>query len=220
MSAVIFDLDGTLIDASRDIHACACAMFAAEGLPPLDLPTVKGFVGKGLGNLVSRCIAARGLDDTPDRHARMYATFHAAYETAVAQTVLYPNVLAALDALKAEGYRLALCTNKPQGPTRAVVAHLGLAPYFDAYAFGDGPYPRKPDPAPVRHIVDQLPARRFLYVGDSEVDAETARNAGLPMALFTEGFRTTPVAQLYHDATFADFADLPAIAARLAPRPE
>ena len=124
MSAVIFDLDGTLIDASRDIHACACAMFAAEGLPPLDLPTVKGFVGKGLGNLVSRCIAARGLDDTPDRHARMYATFHAAYETAVAQTVLYPNVLAALDALKAEGYRLALCTNKPQGPTRAVVAHL------------------------------------------------------------------------------------------------
>ncbi|WP_172293821.1 HAD-IA family hydrolase [Pseudoruegeria sp. HB172150] len=220
MSAVIFDLDGTLIDASRDIHACATEMLEAEGLKPLDLGTVTSFVGSGLSRLISSCIEAEGLEDTPERHDRMYRNFHAKYVTAVEHTTLYPNVMDALDALKSDGYRLALCTNKPEGPARAVTAHLGLAPYFDAWAFGDGPYPRKPDAAAVNHVIDQLHARRFLFVGDSEVDSDSAKNAGIPMALFTHGFRKAPVEDLYHDATFDDFAELPAIAARLAPRPE
>ena len=220
MSAVIFDLDGTLIDASRDIHSCAVRMLAAEGLPPLPLDQVTGFVGNGLGVLVSRCIAASGLDDTPERHDRMFAEFHRHYVTAVEQTTVYPNAREALDRLRSEGYRLALCTNKPEAPTRAVLDHLELTHYFDAFAYGDGPYPRKPDPAPVRHVIDGLHARRFLFVGDSEVDAETARNAKLPMALYTGGFRHSDIADMYHDAAFDDHADLPAIAARLAPRPE
>ncbi len=72
----------------------------------------------------------------------------------------------------------------------------------------------------MRHIIDQLPARRFLYVGDSEVDAATAEAAKVPMALYTKGFRKTAVEDLYHDAHFDDWSELPAIAASLAPRPE
>jgi len=220
MSAVIFDLDGTLIDASRDIHACATRMLQAEGATPLPLDTVTGFVGNGLDALVTRCMAATGIPDTPDRHRAMVAAFHSHYVTAVEHTVVYPNARDALETLKSDGYRLAICTNKPRAPSIAVLDHLDLTRYFDAFAYGDGPYPRKPDPAPVRHLIDQLPARRFLYVGDSEVDARTAQNAKLPMALFTKGFRKTPVAELPHDAAFDDHAELPAIAARLAPRPE
>lgn len=220
MSGIIFDLDGTLIDATLDIHACATAMLEAEGLEPLSPETVKGFVGNGLDRLITHCIEASGLEDTPERHKRMYANFHARYETAVENTVIYPGVVEALEALKAEGYRFGLCTNKPEGPTHGVLRHLDLERFFDAFAFGDGPYPRKPDPAPVRHVIDGMHARRFLYVGDSEVDAATAEAAGLPMALYTKGFRKAAVEELYHDAHFDDWSALPAIAARLAPRPE
>ncbi|MDF0601577.1 phosphoglycolate phosphatase [Psychromarinibacter sp. C21-152] len=220
MSGVVFDLDGTLIDATLDIHACATEMLEAEGLAPLSPETIQGFVGNGLGKLITHCIEASGLEDSPARHKRMYDRFHARYETAVEHTVVFPGAVDALEALKAEGYRLGLCTNKPEGPTHGVLRHLGLERYFDAFAYGDGPYPRKPDPAPVRHIIDQLPVRRVLYVGDSEVDAATAQAAKVPMALYTRGFRKTPVEELYHDAHFDDWSELPAIAARLAPRPE
>ncbi|MDF0598144.1 HAD-IA family hydrolase [Psychromarinibacter halotolerans] len=220
MSAVIFDLDGTLIDATKDIHLCATRMLEAEGLPPLPEETVKSFVGNGLAQLINHCIAAQGLEPTRERHDRMYAEFHRHYETAVHNTTVYPGVFEALDRLKADGYRLALCTNKPETPARAVTAHLGLDRYFDAWAFGDGPYPRKPDAAAARHVIDQLPARRFLFVGDSAVDAGTARNAKLPFALYSEGFRKEPIEQLTHAAVFSDYADLPGIAAKFAPRPE
>ncbi len=220
MSALIFDLDGTLIDASRDIHACAIRMLESEGLPPVTLDQVRGFIGNGVGVLISRCLAALEVAETPALHGRMTAVFQQEYVTAVTRTTLFPHVRETLQLLKDDGYRLALCTNKPQAPTHAVLDHLGLTPLFDAFAYGDGPYPRKPDPAPVRHLVDQLPARRFLYVGDSEVDCETARNAKIPMALFTEGHRKTPPSALYHDALFNDFKQLPAIAAGLVPRPQ
>ena len=72
----------------------------------------------------------------------------------------------------------------------------------------------------MRHVIDQLDARHFLYVGDSETDAATAKNSGLPFALYTQGYRKTPIEHLYHDAHFADFADLRAIVDRIAPRPE
>ncbi len=220
MSALIFDLDGTLIDASRDIHFCAAAVLEEEGLPTLDHPTVSSFIGGGVEKLIERCLRAVEGEDTPERRRRMYDRFLQLYPEAVERTVLFPGVRETLEGLKAEGYRLALCTNKPQAPTHAVLRHLGIDHLFDAFAFGDEDFPRKPDPAPVRHLIDQLHARRFLYVGDSEVDAQAAEAAGLPMALYTGGHRNTPVEELYHDAVFDDFAELPVIAARLAPRPE
>ncbi len=223
MSGLIFDLDGTLIDASRDIHACAVEVMTAEGLAPPTLDAVRGFIGGGVALLLTRCLAAAGVKDAAEgtaMHSRMLAHFRRIYPEAVSRTDPYPHVPEVLETLKADGYRLAICTNKPQVPTHAVLRHLGLERLFDAFAYGDGDYPRKPDPAPVRHVVDQLAARRFLYIGDSEVDAATAEAAKLPMALFTEGFRAAPVEDLYHDAAFDDYRQFPAIAARLAPRPE
>ena len=220
MSGIIFDLDGTLIDSAPDIHAGMALVFQTHGLQPLPLEQLRGFIGNGVGVLVSRCIKAAGLEETKALHAAMASQFQDIYETAVDLTTLYPHVEPTLRALKADGFKLGLCTNKPEAPTHAVLRHFGIDALFDAFAFGDGPYPRKPDPAPVRHVIDQIAARRFLYVGDSETDAATAQAAGLPMALYTQGYRKTPVEDLYHDAHFDDFADLRAIIDRLAPLPE
>ena len=220
MSGIIFDLDGTLIDSAPDIHAAMNAVLADRGAGPLPLEQVRGFIGNGVAKLVERCIRAAGLEATDTRHAEMAAEFHARYASAVHLTTLYPNVEPTLRALHADGFKLGLCTNKPEEPTHAVLRHFGIDGLFDGLSFGDGPYPSKPDPAPVRHVVEQLPARQFLYVGDSETDAATAKNAKLPMALFTQGYRKTPVEELYHDATFDDFADLRAIIDRFAPLPE
>ncbi|MEM1387695.1 MAG: HAD-IA family hydrolase [Pseudomonadota bacterium] len=215
MAAVLFDLDGTLIDASRDIAGCANKVLASRGKPLLPLEQVVGFVGHGLGALVSRCMAASGIAEDAQTHAEMYAAFQACYVTSVDQTVLYPNVMPALTALRQAGYALGLCTNKPEAPTQAVVAHMGLAPFFQAASYGDGPYGRKPDPAPVAYVLDALGERDAVYVGDSETDAETAARAGLPFLLYTEGFRHAAVKDIPHHKAFNDFEALPELVAAL-----
>lgn len=220
MSGIIFDLDGTLIDSAPDIHAAICTTLRAENLPETTFDETRSFIGKGAAALLSQVLAAKGIDETPPLTDRMSRRFHDLYESAVALTTIYPGAKACLRQLQADGFQLGLCTNKPEKPTYAVLKHLGIDTLFTAFAFGDGPYPRKPDPAPVRHVIDQMQARHFLYVGDSETDAATAENAGLSMALFTEGYRKTPVKDLYHDASFSHFDQLRAIIDRLAPLPE
>ncbi|MDP4034447.1 MAG: phosphoglycolate phosphatase [Pseudorhodobacter sp.] len=216
MTVVIFDLDGTLIDSAPDIHAASNRVLAAEGFAPLSLPQVRSFIGKGVPHLVARLLEASGEAPNGPRHAAMVARFSASYESAVGLTRPYPGVAAALDALAATGLRLGLCTNKPVAPARAVLRHLGLNHHFAALIGGDSLPQRKPDPAPLLAVLAALGGGAAVYVGDSEVDAATAAAARLPFALFTEGYRKTPVADLPHAAAFADFAALPGIIAKLA----
>lgn len=211
MPSVIFDLDGTLIDSAADIHAGANRALAAEGLAPLSYAQVRSFIGKGVPHLIERLLEASGQPTAGALHTRVMADFTHGYETAVALTTCYPGVIAALEALSARGYRLGLCTNKPLAPTHAVLRHLGLAPFFGAVFGGDSLPTRKPDPAPLHATAAALGSRPVIYVGDSEIDAETAQAAGVPFLLFTEGYRKTPVAELYHDACFDAFAQLPAL---------
>lgn len=213
LPAVIFDLDGTLIDSAPDIHAASNAVLAEHGFAALDLPQVRGFVGRGVAHLVDCLLAASGADPQGALHAPMVAAFSARYEEAVALTEVYPGVPEALGALAAAGYPLGICTNKPLAPTRAVLAHLGIGGFFDTVIGGDSLSVRKPDPAPLRHAVDRIGRARAIFVGDSEVDAETARAAGLPFLLFTAGYRKTPVQDLPHSAAFSAFAQLPGLVA-------
>lgn len=214
MTPVIFDLDGTLIDSAPDIHATATLVLESEGLAPLSFEVIRGFIGNGVSVLVGRMLTAHGLPATGAQHKRMTDLFIEHYEEAVTLTTLYPNVADVLTKLRAEKRRLGLCTNKPLAPTLSVLAHFGLADTFDVIVGGDSLPTRKPDPAPLLHVVEAL-GGRAVYVGDSEVDAETADRAGVPMALFTEGYRKTPIGELPHAESFADFADLPDIVARL-----
>ena len=218
MTAVIFDLDGTLIDSAPDIHAASNQVLHDAGFAPLSLSQVRSFIGKGVPHLVARLLQASGEAPDGPQHAAMVARFTARYESAVGLTRPYPGVVAALAALAANGLELGLCTNKPVAPAKAVLRHLGLDHHFKVLIGGDSLAQRKPDPAPLRAALAALGGGVAVYVGDSEVDAATAAAARLPFALFTEGYRQTPVADLPHAAAFADFAALPGIVARLTKR--
>lgn len=211
--AVVFDLDGTLIDSAPDIHAVTNRMLAAEGQPPLSLETVRSFIGNGAGVLVARVMAARGLPEA--EHARLTRAFVAEYEGAVGLTRLYPGVAACLAQMQQQGLRLGLCTNKPLAPTRAVLRHFGLDPVFAVVVGGDSLPVRKPDPAPLLHAIGALGGGPVLYVGDSEVDAECADRAGVPLALYLGGYRTTPPEALPHAVAFSAFSALPGLASML-----
>ena len=212
----VFDLDGTLIDSAPDIHAAGCAVLASEGLPPVSVAQSRSFIGNGARVYVERLERAAAGDTDPARTERMRQRFAREYEVAHALTRIYPGVEQALDLLKSRGWRLGLCTNKPIAPTRSVLAHFGWASMFDIVLGGDSLPVFKPDPAPLQAVLDGLGAGPAVYVGDSEVDAATAKAAGIPFALFTEGYRKTPVDQIPHQQAFDDWAHLPTIAAALA----
>lgn len=213
MARIVFDLDGTLIDSAPDIRGVANGILAEEGLAPLSLETTRDFIGNGAAVFVERMRAARGIGES--EQARLHATFVARYDAAVDLTIPYPGVYDALTALKAGGHRLGICTNKPIRPCRAVLRHLGLDGYFDTVWGGDSLQTHKPDPAPLHAAFDALDLGRKIYVGDSDVDAETAHRAGVPFLLFTEGYRKRPVAEMPHTAAFSDFAMLPDLVERL-----
>ncbi len=194
--AVLFDLDGTLIDSAPEIHAAVNRALATENLPDLTAAQVRGFIGNGVGVLLSRCLTALGHDGTGPQHARLMTAFMDDYETRFSLTTLYPGVADMLESLAKSGYRLGICTNKPEGPTRAVLRHFNLLHHFAVIVGGDTLPQRKPDPAPLRHVHALIGGGAAVFVGDSEVDAETAHATPLPFALFTKGYRTAPIADL------------------------
>ena len=205
LPALIFDLDGTLIDSAPDIHAAANVALAAEGLGPIEFEQAKSFIGHGAGIFVSRLIKAKGLDESPEIHARLLALFMAEYEENPNLTKLYPGVLDALASFHARGYRMGICTNKPAVPAKIVLDFFGLTRFFSCIVGGDTLPQRKPHPAPLLHTLQQLGSQTAIYIGDSEVDAETAEVAARPFFLFTEGYRKTPVDKIRKTAEFSDF---------------
>jgi phosphoglycolate phosphatase len=214
---LVFDLDGTLIDSAPQIHAAANIVFGSKGFAPLSQAAVRGFVGNGVGVLVSRSMAHLGIAPDAALHADLMAEFIKIYEKAFDLTSLYPGVSTALTELFSAGHRLAICTNKPLGPTRAVLRHFGLSPLFPVVIGGDCLPQRKPDAAPLRAALKALGPGKALFIGDSEVDAETARAADVPLALFSGGYRKTAADALGARIIFDDHAALPGLIARLAP---
>jgi len=213
--AVIFDLDGTLIDSAPDIHAAANRLMARHGFSSFTSAETRGFIGNGVPHFIARCLDARGRAADDALHAQLVEEFMAEYETAVTLTEVYPGVPEALSRLASNGVLLGLCTNKPHRPARAVLEHLGLSAHFPVIVGGDSLPVRKPDPAPLHAAIDALGAPCVLYVGDSEIDAETAHRAGVRFVLYTEGYRKAPVNEITHAHAFSDFADLPGIVTEL-----
>jgi phosphoglycolate phosphatase len=216
--ALVFDLDGTLIDSAPDIHATANKVFQANGLEGFSFETVKGFIGNGVGALVARLLESQGLAAGGDLYRDMVEKFVKTYEEAVDLTQLYPNVLQALTQLSAAGHPMAICTNKPVGAARAILRHFGIEDMFPVLIGGDSLTVRKPDPAPLHAAIADLGARTALFVGDSEIDAATADAAGVPLALFTEGYRKAGIADLAPRLVFDNFGALPGLISHLAPK--
>lgn len=215
MARILFDLDGTLVDSAPTIAAAGNALLAELGRAPLDRATITGFVGRGVDVLVDRLLAASG--GVPEGGAgAARARYRALYAAdPVAGTVVLPGAREALAALAAEGHGLAVCTQKPEAPARVLLAALGLMPPITGLTGGDSTGALKPDPRLVAHAAGQLPPGPVILVGDSETDAATAANAGVPFLLRLGGYRHGPLAAIARAGAFADFAELPGLVARV-----
>jgi phosphoglycolate phosphatase len=212
---IVFDLDGTLIDSAPDIQSVATAVLEPLGRPGLTLAETRNFIGEGSAVFVRKMMAARDIAETPGRFAALHQEFIEQYDSAVDKAVFYPGVLDVLTSLKAAGYALGLCTNKPERPALAVLRHMGLESTFDAFIAGGMLDSRKPEPDMLLRTIEILGGDQTLYVGDSEIDAETARRAGVPFALFSEGYRKMPVREIHHGWAFNHFNALPGIVQEL-----
>lgn len=212
--AIVFDLDGTLIHSAPDIVAAANRMLGDFGHPPLPVRQLTSFIGHGIPHLVQRVIETCGLDPTlhPAMTERMVAQYSA---DPAGMTLPYPGVVAMLEQLRGNGHRLGVCTNKLEGLSRQILDALDLAQHFDVVVGGDTLPVRKPDPAPLRFTFVLLTGAPLLFVGDSEVDAETAAAAGMDFALFTAGYRRRAVEDLPHRFAFRRHDLLPDIVAAL-----
>ncbi len=208
--AVIFDLDGTLVDSAPEIQDAVNRVWTDRGYAPFDLPTLISFVGKGLPNLIRLAMAARDVDaaEFQSLHDEVLAIYNAADGTL---TKPYDGVVDVLKDLEKQGVRLGLCTNKPEEAARHVLRILGWGKLFEVVIGGDTLATRKPDAAPLLAVCDALDAGPVLYVGDSETDADTAVAAGVKFAFFTEGYRKKTVEEMPHDFRFSSYAALPSI---------
>jgi len=212
---LIFDLDGTLIDSAPDIHAAANKLMDHIGQTAFEFNEIRSFIGNGVPVLVARMMTARCLPDALD--AEMTRLFLMYYEADPAKlTEPYPNAIQALEVLAQRGHRLGLCTNKPVAPTRQILVSLGMENLFSAVVGGDTLAVRKPNPEPLWHTLKMLGETICFYVGDSEIDAETAKMAGMPFVLFTQGYRKAALEDIRCHATFNDFNELPAVIGRMA----
>ncbi len=209
MTAVLFDLDGTLIDSLPNVRDAANAVLDEHDLPPLPSNTIAGFVGLGEEVFVDRLIAATDLD--PGARDQVMTAFIRHYKEEAQKTKLFHGVEKALTILQDEGVPLGLVTNKPRGPLGPTLEAARLGRFFGAIVAGDDLPKRKPDPVQIAHATKLLGQTRAIYVGDSDTDAATAQNAGIPFVLFTEGIRLTPVHDLPHEVAFSDFGMLPEI---------
>lgn len=211
--AVLFDLDGTLVDSAADLMHASNAMLAELERPPVDLPAVRSFIGDGAPKLVERVLAATGGVPDPDGTARCLRRFLAIYEAdPSAHSALYPGVAETLGALAGAGLRLGVCTNKPMAATRRLLGDLGIAHHFTAMVGGDSFPSRKPSPEPVLGLLARLDVRpeEAVFVGDNEHDVAAARAAGVARVLLVPyGYARVPLDSLPHDGILDRFGSLP-----------
>lgn len=221
--AALFDLDGTLIDSVVDLAGSVNAVLAADGRRACTVEEVRAMIGNGVKKLVARAYEATGealdgdtLATTTDRMMTIYG------ERLTRETTLMEGALETLHTLKASGTRLAVVTNKPEAPTRQILAHFELTPCFDAVVGGDTGPARKPAPDMLFHALELLGVApsAAVMVGDSPADIDSARAASIASVAVRGGYTALPAEQLGASAIIDSLAELPALFEHWAPSSE
>jgi phosphoglycolate phosphatase len=209
---IVFDLDGTLVDTAPDLVATLNIIFGREGLPPIAYDTARNMVGRGARGMIERGLAADGRALAPGDLDRLVTDFIRHYAEHLAdRSRPFPGLEAALDALTADGYRFAVCTNKLEWLSRRLLDALGLSGRFVAICGADTFGIQKPDPEMLRRTIASAAgdATRAVMVGDSLTDIVTARAAGIPVVGVDYGYTETPVAELGPDRVIGSLPELP-----------
>jgi len=186
--ALIFDLDGTLIDSKRDLIESVNAMREEVGREKLAPQVISGYIGHGAPVLVARALGAGAAEEERARALQFFLTHYEAHK--LDNTCAYPGVADTLAELGRRNLPMAVLTNKPVRISVRILEALGLAKYFRAIYGGNSFETKKPDPLGANAILAELraAAREAMFVGDSEVDVQTARNAGTMAASVNYGF--------------------------------
>ncbi len=218
MRTVIFDLDGTLADTSRDLVEAANVCFRELGLG--DLLDPAGDAGTALrgGRAMLKLGFSRVEGFGEGDISRAYPRLLSAYAEGIDRhTVIYPGAMEAVERLKADAYGVGICTNKPEGLAETLMTRLGVRSAFGALVGADTLTVRKPDPAPLFETVRRLGGdlARTCLVGDSDTDRKTAAAAGVPSILVTFGPSGADMAALEPEALIDHFDALPEVVARL-----
>lgn len=217
VEAVLFDLDGTLIDSAPDIAAAVNELLSAHDLPELEVPQVRSMIGHGVSKLVERAFAASGMPLSGEVLEAEISRMMGIYgEHLTRLTTVYPGALEALQYCALMRIKTAIVSNKPRPFTDAIALHYGFSQWADALQGAEDHIPKKPAPDMLFAALDKAGAarERAIMVGDSIADVEAARAASLPVVLIRGGYTTTPVEQLGADRVLDSLADLPTLLQR------
>jgi phosphoglycolate phosphatase len=211
--AILFDLDGTLVDSAPDITAAVNELLAGRNLPPLSLEQVKSMIGNGVRKLVERAFAASGQPlprGELDEANREMAPIYRRHLTRLTRPM--PGAMEAVAQLHVAGVAMGVATNKPQVATRQILLHFGLIERLRVIVGGDAVNHQKPAPDALLIALDRLGVgpSDALMVGDSVTDVMAARAAGMAVALVRGGYTADPVERLGADFICDTLLDLPA----------
>ncbi len=210
--AIVFDLDGTLVDSAPDLQVALNEVLNEAGWPSLDLDTVTSMMGDGVDKFVERGVSHAGGDlasgDLPDLIGRFLERY-AQHPTRF--TKPYPGVAETLSRMRQADYALGVCTNKNHDLSVTILREFGLDGYLGAVIGGDSLDKRKPDPEPLLATLAELGVQpsSAVMVGDSRNDVAVARRAGIPAIVVSYGYCPDGADRLGADITIDKFADLP-----------
>ena len=203
-----FDLDGTLLDTSGDLAAAVNHAIGSIGRPPFAAEAVKPFIGKGARVMLERALVASG-GSSPELLDELHPVLLDYYGRNLTRfTVPYPGLIAAMEALRARGIRLAICTNKVERFALPLIDALGLSSFFASIVGGDTVGVGKPHPAPIHAMIERAGGGRCVFIGDTTNDIDGAKNAGVASIAVAFGFPDLPVHTLGADAVIAHFDEL------------
>lgn len=218
MRVAVFDLDGALADTAADLIGALNDLAAREdGMAPIPLEE-RVTAGRGGRALIRRGMEAAGATVDEARVDALFPLYLELYEARIDRdSRLFPGAEACLEALAADGWRLGVCTNKPERLARLLLEALGVAGRFQAILGADTLPVRKPDPL---HLVETIARaggarERAFLLGDTRTDRECARRAGTPCVLVAHGYADVPLSELAPEAVIERFDELPALAPRL-----
>jgi phosphoglycolate phosphatase len=218
IQAIIFDLDGTLVDSAEDLRAALNRLLGDLGLRPIEAAEIKGMIGDGVLKLVERGLIAANGD--PEQKEALLPRFLEIYQANPANlTRPYPGVVETLSGLQRQQFRLAVVTNKPVSATRKILEALSMAEFFPVVVGGDSLSQRKPHPAPLLEAARQLgvDACQTLMVGDNIHDVEAAHAAGMRCIAVSYGYHHRPPSEFNADHLVDRFDELLSLVIRPMP---
>ena len=210
--ALLFDLDGTLVDSAMGIAVALSVMASERGGHAIRAEQVRPLLSRGASELVSTSLGPLAGDGAAD-----LATFRQHLSRVPADpAMIYPGVVSALIRLADFGMPMAIVTNKPESLARQLLDALDLARFFKVVVGGDTLSAAKPDPAPLRHALAELGHDgAAIMIGDSEIDAAAAAAATIPFVLYIGGYGAAQCADLPVHVRFGSFSALPAMVTEL-----